>query len=89
MLSNAYLLAQFGFDKAEKEPAKISRFPNVLTVFWAKFANFMLDFDEMLSEFRDTSQKMQKYIEICRNLAKSPEISESAEIFKGKLQEFS
>ena len=48
----------------------------------------MLNFDENLSEFRDTSQKMQTRIEICRTFANScvtfPEISEIAEIIPSK-----
>ena len=53
--------------------------------FLTNVAMFTLSCDETLSGFRDTAQKMQKYIEmICRNhVAKSrapfPEVSEIAE----------
>ena len=47
-------------------------------------AIFTLNLDEMLSEFRDTSQKIKKYIQICKHVAKScaqfPEVSKIAEI---------
>ena len=61
--------------------------------FFSIFSMFTLKFDEMLSEFRDTSQKMQKKLfknlEICRDLAKScaqfPDIFKIAKSFIFKM----
>ena len=59
----------------------MSRFPEL---FSNNFAIFQFNVDEIVSEFCDTPQKMQRHIRICRKFAKScgtfPQFSEVAEI---------